>query len=385
MNIICEYCKETFETDNQKRKYCSKSCGLKHRAQKNHDLYYEDRICSICGKSFHVRKKSKKKTCSSKCGNKSSGNKKRHKDIERVCEVCENVFKVKMNSKRVTCSRKCGNTRSWSLVPKDDKRRTDHIELMRNIGKKNIGGDPWNKGVVGAQEAWNKLDRIIYKCKVCHRDYETYVKNDNPRRSTCGSIYCTQAKVPLPKDHDVDVDNWTEPTKKFRCKICGKEFEVLLGRSGRIKGWKHKRGKGKKKLLTCSEDCFNVLRSMLLMECGSKSCDTKPELEVEKRLKEHKVRYRKQYWQRTDKRIVFYDFILWDYNLLLEVDGDYWHANPKIYSILNEAQSKNVKNDKFKERLAKDRGFLIFRIWESEIPEKFEKLLELLKTLKKER
>ena len=377
---VCEFCGEKCKD----KRFCSKSCALKHRAKKNHDKFYEDRVCPICGEIFHIRKKSKKKTCSKKCGSKLVGSKLKHKKINRVCEICGSVFEIMPSSDRVTCTRKCGNKKRWNLEEKDGLRRKNAAENMKKVASKNKGKDPWNKGLKGKQKAWNKKKREDFNCKICHRSYKSYLKKGKPEKITCGSVFCRQAKTPLPKDHKVDVDNWVEPIKKMRCKICAKEFEVNLGRSGLIKGWKHKRGKGKKKLYTCSEECFCILRDKLLMSNnGCKCCDTKPELEVERLIKENKIRYKKQYWQREGKRIVFYDFIFWDYKILLEVDGDYWHANPKFFSTMNDAQRKNVNNDKYKEKLAKDRGFLIFRIWESEIPERFEILMELLKSLEK--
>jgi len=377
----CNFCNKYFESKQNNRKFCSKSCGAKYRAQRNHNKYYEDRICLICGKKFNRRKKIKNKTCSKKCGLKLSGIKKR-KRINKVCEICGENFETIPSSDQTTCSIGCGQKKNWKLAKKDGLRKKNASKNMKKIGESNKGKDPWNKGLKGKQKAWNKRERINFKCKICHRDYESYLKNGKPRKITCGSIYCKQAKIPLPKKHKIDVDNWIEPVKKMRCKICAKEFEVLLGRSGLIKGWKHKRGKGKKKLYTCSKECFEILRAKLLVNNnGCKCCDTKPELEAEKLLKENNIRYKKQYWQRDGKRIVFYDFILWDYNLLLEIDGDYWHANPKFFSTMNEAQRKNVNNDKYKEKLAKNRDFLLFRIWESEIEERFEILIKLLKSL----
>lgn len=382
MEIVCKYCKKVFVADNKSRNYCSTSCGLKHRAQKNHNKYYEDRLCPICNKKFHIRIKSKKKTCSRKCGVLASKNLKIKNEI-RICAFCGKEFVVKPSKKQNTCSHICASKKMWENSENIEERRKTSSIWMKKIGKNNKGKDPWNKGQRGKQEAWNKQERYIFKCKICHRDYESYFKNGNARRSTCGSIYCKQAKVPLPIDHNIDVDNWIEPVKKLRCKICAKEFEVQLGRSGRIKGWKQKRGKGKKKLYTCSEDCFNVLRSKLLIQIEGKGCDTEPELEMEFFLKENKIRHQKQYWQRDGKRIFFYDFILWDYNILLEVDGDYWHANPKFYTTMNESQKKTVANDKHKERLAKERGFVIFRAWQSELKERQLDLLNLIRALEK--
>jgi hypothetical protein len=41
-----------------------------------------------------------------------------------------------------------------------------------------------------------------------------------------------------------------------------------------------------------------------------------------------------------------YDFYIPDKNLLIEIDGDYWHGNPTIYTELNNIQKKNKGLDK---------------------------------------
>lgn len=68
-----------------------------------------------------------------------------------------------------------------------------------------------------------------------------------------------------------------------------------------------------------------------------------------------------------------YDFYLIDFNLLIEADGDYWHVNPVKYNqnnILTETQEKNIENDKFKNKLAKDNRYNLIRFWESDIKKK---------------
>jgi len=85
---------------------------------------------------------------------------------------------------------------------------------MKSVGEKNKDKKPWNIGLIGEQEAWNKIERSTFKCSICHKDYEAYLKEGSPRRRTCGSIYCRQAKISLSIDYTVDVDNWTEPIKK---------------------------------------------------------------------------------------------------------------------------------------------------------------------------
>lgn len=76
-----------------------------------------------------------------------------------------------------------------------------------------------------------------------------------------------------------------------------------------------------------------------------------------------------------------YDFIVKDKNILIEVQGDYWHANPKIYKKgpIFKSQKEKVKNDKLKARLAKAKGYTILYIWESDIKQNnFTSLLSLI-------
>ena len=75
----------------------------------------------------------------------------------------------------------------------------------------------------------------------------------------------------------------------------------------------------------------------------------------------------------NDKNFRSYDFYLSDYNILIEADGDYWHANPTKYSdieLLTEIQKINIDNDKFKNNLAIENGYNLIRFWENDIRKK---------------
>ena len=70
-----------------------------------------------------------------------------------------------------------------------------------------------------------------------------------------------------------------------------------------------------------------------------------------------------------------YDFLI-DDNILLEVQGDFWHANPKIYNIQGTEPNKRklyprqlykMQRDVLKKEFAEKYGYKIFYIWESEI------------------
>lgn len=63
----------------------------------------------------------------------------------------------------------------------------------------------------------------------------------------------------------------------------------------------------------------------------------------------------------------YYDFYISHLNLLIECDGDYWHGNPNYFTELNEIQLKNKDNDRYKDELAKEKGFRLIRFWEEDI------------------
>jgi len=80
-----------------------------------------------------------------------------------------------------------------------------------------------------------------------------------------------------------------------------------------------------------------------------------------------------------------YDFYIPSKNMIVEVDGDYWHANPLIYEgkELNKIQTRNVKNDKFKDVLAVGNGFKLERVWEYDLKNNYEEQKKRFKKLLK--
>lgn len=71
----------------------------------------------------------------------------------------------------------------------------------------------------------------------------------------------------------------------------------------------------------------------------------------------------------------YYDYFINDYNLIIEINGDYWHANPLIYKendiikypVGYKKAGELWKKDLIKKELAEKKGFSILYIWESEM------------------
>ena len=70
-----------------------------------------------------------------------------------------------------------------------------------------------------------------------------------------------------------------------------------------------------------------------------------------------------------------YDFLIYP-NIIIEVQGDYWHGNPKFYGKnkkpLNQIQVLKKEQDVKKRKFAQKNGYKVYYIWENEInQEKF--------------
>ena len=94
--------------------------------------------------------------------------------------------------------------------------------------------------------------------------------------------------------------------------------------------------------------------------------DTKPELKMKDILNELNIPFKHQFRLETH----VFDFHILNTNILVEVDGDYWHGNPKKFSKLNKIQLKIRLKDIKNEQLAKTNNYILLRFWEDDILKK---------------
>jgi len=89
--------------------------------------------------------------------------------------------------------------------------------------------------------------------------------------------------------------------------------------------------------------------------------DTIPEKITENLLIELNIQYIKK------KNIGYYncDFII--DNKIIEVQGDYWHANPIMYENHDKIQEKNYKRDKRKLKYLNNNGYYVLLLWEYDL------------------
>jgi very-short-patch-repair endonuclease len=67
-----------------------------------------------------------------------------------------------------------------------------------------------------------------------------------------------------------------------------------------------------------------------------------------------------------------FDFYLEKYNILIEVDGDFYHCNPnsKHHETIYETQKLTKQNDKHKDELCENHNITLIRYWEKDINER---------------
>ena len=103
--------------------------------------------------------------------------------------------------------------------------------------------------------------------------------------------------------------------------------------------------------------------------------DTRIERIMAKELFRRKIPFVKQF--RVANRFVC-DFAIPSVKIIIECDGDYWHANPKIYdpNKLTSTQKNKVKRDKIKENLLTKEGWNVLRFFESDIKSNIQKCVD---------
>ena len=93
-------------------------------------------------------------------------------------------------------------------------------------------------------------------------------------------------------------------------------------------------------------------------------------------LKELKIKFETQ-------KIVqgkIFDFFIPEKNIIIELDGDYWHGYNIPLTEMNHIQKKAYYNDRKKDTIAISLGYKIIRVWEHELDdEHYQETKEMLR------
>lgn len=249
--------------------------------------------------------------------------------------------------------------------------------------------------------------KVMCKCDMCGVDFFR-VRKDVKESTFCGKK-CRNEHLknnnPNPSIEGV----------KVNCEVCNKEFTVA---PSKFKKQEH---------FLCSRDCYKIHRSNIykgeklynyqntIVECSNDNCnnefkvtefdikrnnhhfcsqkcywdfksthykkfyyvpqlfeerkETIPESMVRKWLENNSIYYIQEYHILK----YFVDFYIPDKKIIIEVYGDYWHCNPKIYGYgddkkpLHENQIGKWEYDEKRKHEIECLGYEVYVVWESDV------------------
>jgi len=311
------------ENSTKNKTFCSLSCK---NSSKPRTANYVKINCKICEKEFEATERkvnNGKKYCSVKCQHEGSRVLK-SKRIKLKCLFCENEFEKTENKvsygKSKYCSRVCKDTHQKEIYQKEGnpvygtQHSEERIKQLSDSAKKMWKSDSHRKKVKEGQKNFMEINGY-------------WLGTDDYSKSKRKETYLKKYGV----DH-----NWKVKEIHEKCNI------TSVKNTG----------------LTTHE----IARKELL-----RKKETSIEIKIKEILTNNNIVFKKNFTVSFSGGNRFYDFYLKDYNLLIEADGDYWHSNPLLFKILNEAQQKNKLNDEFKNELAKKNGYNLVRFWEIDI------------------
>ena len=273
----------------------------KCKREENSKQYYEWRTCPICGEQFYIRKKYEKITCSEKCYKEYV---QIHKDEinEKRSVSLKNTFSKMSSDKKQEIQRNREKTflqKYGTIQPNQSK---EYKEKMSKLFK----SIDWSQ-----RSAKIKNEQLIPKySEICENDNLTLLEFRNRfdctvKCNVCGTIFDTHILGYL-----------TEKTNHDICRVC--------------------------------HPIENIIYDSIIST------------QIENILKEQNVKYHKN--TRSIIKPLELDFYLPEYNLALEINGNYWHSEIK--------KNKNYHLDKTK--MCNKQGVKLIHIFEDEILLKYD-------------
>jgi len=316
---------------------------------------------------------------------------------------------------------------------KKNKGKHRSEEFKKRMSESHKGKIPWNKGKKGSQVAWNKGKHGIYTpeqlkrmseshkgkklseahrrnlmgripwnkgiskkftltCKICKKKFE--VPYGHIDRIYC-SVPCVHKDPEWKKKNAEGVKNaWSnlELRKRQSGSHKGRHLssrtEFKKGATPWIKG-KHHSEKSREKMreFRSTPEAKAEYRRKMLEQFKSgdfpKVENTKPERQVkEELLKRGYIEGKDFIHQYKFMNKFMCDFGFLKQKVVVEINGDYWHCNPKIYPYpKNQQQIKGIRKDKAKEAYittVDNHSWKYITLWENDIKKDVVKCVDVI-------
>lgn len=231
---------------------------------------------------------------------------------------------------------------------------------------------------------WNRGNRTNALCFGCSNKTRIGQKRTEEQRIRISEA--TQKAMSIPTVRKNFLSTFTDERRKLKSNSTKKQMDnILKTEKGRME-WSKKLSVGTKEkwlsrtyeekqqilslTLKARESFLNKLKDknykinhVRKIHGTGKTKDTKPELEVKTILESNGIEFKHPY--QLDTKV--FDFFIPEKNLLIEVDGIYWHGKNLTFDKMDSIQKKHKLNDEIKNKLAESLGFKLLRIWEDDI------------------
>lgn len=373
----CIQCGKEFKVSPYKKdtaKFCSRDCHWEYKKGKPKGKWIT-KVCPSCGNEFSVCVTKDKKYCSQKCNQERN-----EKYMLYNCDSCGREMRIKkelyqdlLDNKRksITCSRKCAATML----------HTGHDIACDNCGKvfyrRQYHIDRHERQFCSNKcqlEYQHKEKFEIRKCEICDTEFEC--------SKTSTQRFCSNKCNSEWQKTVVGEKNPNFTSVKIPCTYCGKEHYVI---PCKLKTQEN---------FFCNEKCrqgwyANVfsqteewrekkrIDAVKILESGAISTtNSKPQKIIDEILDKNNIKYERE------KGLKYYcaDNYLIDSQLIIEVQGDYWHSNPlKFPDKINKTQYKRITKDKAKHTYIKNKyGIEVLYLWETDIYDNLEMCEKLI-------
>lgn len=193
------------------------------------------------------------------------------------------------------------------------------------------------------------------ECRICSKKFVA----SNRKTKTCGPKCAKTLK-------SNSISAWH---KSMTAKEKKKHFDNIISKTAKTRRTNGTPSWNSGKTGIYSEDTIEKIRAATLKQMETPSFrKTGIEKVIEAHLIFLNVNYKYSFI--LEKRQ--FDFLINDKNLIIECDGDYWHANPKFYPQPAEWQLERIQIDLIKDEIARRNGYEIKRFWEDDILNNFE-------------
>ena len=215
----CLLCKKEFETNNQKRAYCSTSCNKKLWELNDRQKNKLTKKCDFCKKEFQTYTKKPQKYCNEGCRLNNWTSQKVMCGGSKVkkCIYCEKEFEdTTIDSRKLYCSSICSSRRRRTLLSEGQRKHRYETKKIWNEENK-------EKVNVAARRSWAKhrkkriTESVAWRSKKRKED-PYFRKTDNLRRRLIRAMrdYTKTGKVMTSREYGIDYNKIIEHLMKNR-------------------------------------------------------------------------------------------------------------------------------------------------------------------------